>query len=154
MRRKFISQLIITIISVSTFSACFSPYYRTHNQNEAANVAKSFADYAFIKKDKDKAFTLLIRKDKTASFDVVKLGEEIGKMHPDNKYPNMIFPLEYEIVPNTGVIRIFLKGEGSSKEEFYYQIVTIKEDNEYKVAGIFRNMDNIPYPKTPLRKSF
>lgn len=155
MKRKLENNMgKIGLFLVFAITSCVTPYYRTHNQNEAAEVAKSFAYAAFVVRDKEKAFSFLITNNKAKELDLNKLGEMIEKMHPQNIYPKIVFPLEYEIVPNTGAIRIFLKGEGENQEEFYYQIVVVKESEGHRVAGLARNMDNSPYPKTPLQKTF
>lgn len=138
------------LVSLLLLSNCV-PYARYHDQNKAAQVARDFSKEAFVTRDFEGAFSY-VSANRPAESDVSKLQELVKSMHPEDKYPIDIKADDYEIVPNSGVIKIYLHGKGKSGETHYYCIVMVPENNDYKVIELYRNEENTPYPKTPLRQ--
>lgn len=137
----------IALLTIIILQLNCVPYYRHHDQKKAAEAALNFSINAFIKKDFEKAHSFL-RNDTAKEFDVVKLEELVTKMHPTGEYPFEIKATEFEIIPNSGMIRIYLQGKGKNNETHYYRILTVSQDGIYKIGELYRN--DKPYPKNQL----
>lgn len=145
--RHFLCFLVFSLL----FSLSCVPFYRHHNQNKAAEVALKFSKDAFVEQDFVKAFSYVVT-ERPVEFDVSKLEEMVRGMHPSGNYPKDIKATDYEIVPNSGIIKIYLEGKGNNEETHFYCIFSVPENDDYKIHSIYRNKENTPYPKTPLRQ--
>ena len=118
---------------------------RFHDQNEAAKIAKSFSESAFIKQDFSKSLNYMFTVPNTKE-SYLHLEQLIKRMHPTGIYPKTIKAEEYEIPVNSPVIRIYLQGVTENNEKIFYCIVLMQNDKSYKVSEIYRNKQNEPYP--------
>ncbi len=116
----------------------------------AAKIAEDFAAKAFTKKD-FKAVKELLRTDVPIKEILPRVKELVDDMHPEGTYPVSIVATEYEIVPQSPFLNIYLTGiDEENKKYYYYLVLGLENSGKYKVYEIYRHKENSPYPKTGL----
>lgn len=119
-----------------------------HDENEAAKSANDFANLAFVQRDEAAAYLLTAQQfqEHYSENDFIEL---VQQMHSKG-YPSQVSATEYQPIPGTETMNIFLVGE-NPKENLYYRFVMEGTANSgYKVAGLYRG--NGPYPNPNERK--
>ena len=130
------SKFIWIIFLPMILNACVQLNVINHDEVLAAQVAKNFAEAAFVKQDYVNAYSLLSDKaKKEISSD--KFKKIIIDMHPLT-YPMKIAAIGYDPVLGQKAINIFIIG-AEGKERFYYRLfLNGTKENGYKTAGFFR----------------
>lgn len=154
---NFNSQRIIFFLFAGIFLLSLSsigckPFVRDHDQNKAIETALSFSKKAFVERDFVTAFSYVVT-NPSNKVDALRIEQVVNEMHPTGKYPVYIKATDYEIVPNSGSIKIYLQGKTGEGEIYYYLVVTLLENNNYKIGEFYKSMENKPYPKNALTKS-
>jgi hypothetical protein len=129
-------------------ASCISVNVISHDEQQAAKAAYDFANLAFVGKNEAEAYRSTAQdfQENHSEDDFNKL---VQQMH-EKGYPSQVLATEYQPIPGTETMSIFLIG-GNPNENFYYRLVMEgTASSGYKVAGIFRGSG--PYPKPEERK--
>jgi hypothetical protein len=129
------------------FLTCSCFYYIHHDEDMAAIAAIQFARVAIIEKDFEKARNLL-PPETSKQFDAEKLKEMIESMHPV-QFPHSITATDFEPMPGTNSINIFLRGDNANGDIYYRFTLRGTSNIGYKVYALHSRIT--PYPSSNLR---
>lgn len=131
--------------------ASCSAGYVTHDPDAAAGVASEFARYALIQGDSEGGYTFL-SPDAKRLVSLAALDEALTRMHPASR-PARVAATDFEPVPGSRSISVFLQGSNGGGEAFHYRItLELGTAGGYWVTGVYRGSGE--YPSSPLRRSF
>ena len=134
--------VVICLLSISCF------HYIHHDEEMAAEAAVKFAKLAFIDRDYGTARELLPT-EVDQQFDAEKLKKFVENMHPDG-FPTKVTATEYEPIPGTESMSIFLMGENDAEKIYYRFTVRGTSETGYKIYELYSKLT--PYPPTNLKR--
>jgi hypothetical protein len=117
-------------------------------------VAARFAEEALINDDLPNALKLLASTESSQNERKAKVLDFISEVKSSGSEPETIWATDYEPVPGTYFVRIFLLGKDRRNEITYYALL-LESNNalDYKVAEFAYN-GTTAFPTSPLRKPF
>jgi hypothetical protein len=146
LRFRLYSILAVTLICVASCVPRVGVLH--HSPDAAAEVARKFAEAAFVERDNSKARELLVAKMQEA-YSAERLETELEKIHPSG-YPTTVSTTDFEPIPRQAAMSIFVMGENDS-EKFYYRLVMAgTADTGYQVTAFGRGSG--AYPPSAIRQ--
>ena len=140
-------KVLVWVAVLATFASCTGRVL-FHDEKSAAKSAEEFAKTTFVRRDYDRAFGMLPQ-----TFQV-KYGRDgfeklVREMHFD-AFPTEVASTEYEPIPGSNSITIFLVGERTGQKFYYRLLMSGSALTGYKIEGFFRR--TIEYPQSKLRR--
>lgn len=126
---------------------CSCVSYIHHDEDLAASAAVKFAKVAFVERDYENARKLL-PPEVDQNFDTEKLKQFIEKMHPTH-FPAVVTATDYEPLPGTKSLNIYLVGEGNGDRIYYRLTLGGTSATGYKVYTLYSNAT--PFPPSAQR---
>jgi hypothetical protein len=136
----------IAVASIAGLIGCF--YFIEHSSTLAAETARRFAVAAFVDRDFSKAADFVpaeLNAEEAESW----IGTMVAKMHPDQDFPSVVWPIGFEPEPGARIVKIYLGGGDGTTLISYYQITLQGEKSVgYRVIAMYRNKEMFPIGPT------
>jgi hypothetical protein len=144
--------LTVVVVFATVLLSCSTRLIR-HEPHNAAIAATRFVEEALINNGLPNAMELLSGTESSQNERKAKILSFVSDVKSSASQPESIWAIEYEPVPGTYFVRIFLVGR-DKRDKFTYYSVLMESSNaqDYKVVEFAFN-GTTPFQTSPLRKS-